>query len=191
MYSDPAFGFSVLCWVVLWVYCLLSARKQKEEKKREPGLERLRQIVPMAAAYFLLLDPGTGYGGLGARFVPARGVLQVAGALLTAAGVALAIRARWHLGENWSARVSIRAGHELIRTGPYRSIRHPIYTGMILATAGTALVIGEVRGLLALAITLISFYLKARKEELWLAEEFPVEFADQAKHTGMFLPRLS
>jgi hypothetical protein len=70
--------------------------------------------------------------------------------LITALGIAFAIWARAHLGANWSAAVSIRADHELIRTGP-------IYTGMILAAIGTALVIGQMRGLLAVAIFIVAF----------------------------------
>jgi protein-S-isoprenylcysteine O-methyltransferase Ste14 len=109
---------------------------------------------------------------------------------LTTAGVAFAIWARWHLGANWSAIVSIREQHELIRTGPYRRVRHPIYTGMLLAMAGTALVLGELRGLLAFAITLFAFYWKARKEEAWLTREFGESFEAHTKQTGMFLPKI-
>jgi protein-S-isoprenylcysteine O-methyltransferase Ste14 len=110
--------------------------------------------------------------------------------VLTAAGVALAMWARLVLGENWSAAVSIRKDHELIRMGPYRTMRHPIYTGMLLGLLGTALVVGEVRGLLALVIVGLGFYLKARKEEAFLAREFGAGFEAHAKRTGMFLPRV-
>jgi protein-S-isoprenylcysteine O-methyltransferase Ste14 len=110
---------------------------------------------------------------------------------LTAAGVGVAIWARWHLGANWSGVVTLKEGHELIRTGPYRSIRHPIYTGILLAILGTALAIGEVRGLVALAIAWGSFYFKARREESFLAQEFGPRFAEHQQHTGMFLPRFS
>jgi protein-S-isoprenylcysteine O-methyltransferase Ste14 len=106
-------------------------------------------------------------------------------------GIAFAIWARAHLGANWSAAVSIRADHELIRTGPYRRTRHPIYTGMIFGAIGTALVIGQMRGLLAVAIFIVAFYRKASKEERWLAQEFGEKFEAHTKHTGMFLPRFS
>ena len=74
--------------------------------------------------------------------------------------------------------------------GPYRTMRHPIYTGMLLGLLGTALVVGEVRGLLALVILGLSFYLRARKEEAFLTREFGAGFEAHAKHTGMFLPRV-
>ncbi len=189
MPSIPAFSLAVCCWMVLWLYWLFSARNQKAAKKRESGSERIRQILPMAACYILLFESRTGYGWLGSRFVPKRPELELAGLLITALGVAFAIWARAHLGANWSAVVSIRADHELIRTGPYRLIRHPIYTGMILAAIGTALVIGEVRGLLATAICLAAFYLKASNEERWLAHEFGEKFEAHTRDTGMFLPK--
>jgi protein-S-isoprenylcysteine O-methyltransferase Ste14 len=182
---------AVCCWITLWVYWFVSARNRKAVKQRESGAERMRQILPMAACYVLLFEPFLGFGWLGWRFVAKRPDVEFAGLLLTVLGVAFAIWARAHLGENWSAAVSIRTSHELIRTGPYRRIRHPIYTGMLLATAGTAIVVGQMRGLLAFAICFTAFFLKATKEERWLAREFGEAFQTHARHTGMFLPRFS
>jgi protein-S-isoprenylcysteine O-methyltransferase Ste14 len=186
-----AFPLAVCCWIILWVYWFLSARNQKSLKKRESGPERMRQILPMAASYILLFEPFMSFGWLGWRFLPKSPALEFAGLLVTALGVAFAIWARAHLGANWSGAVSIRAGHELIRTGPYRRIRHPIYTGMLLAMVGTALVVGQLRGLAAVAICFTAFFLKASKEEQWLAKEFGDAFENHTRHTGMFLPRFS
>jgi protein-S-isoprenylcysteine O-methyltransferase Ste14 len=113
------------------------------------------------------------------------------GLVLAGAGLAFAIWARWHLGRNWSAAVSIREQHDLIRTGPYRVVRHPIYSGLLVAIMGAALIVGEFRVLLAFAIVLALFYLKARKEEAWLPREFGETFQRHAKQTGMFLLRFS
>jgi protein-S-isoprenylcysteine O-methyltransferase Ste14 len=191
MPSSKLFPIAECFWLVFLLYWFLSALRRKAAKKREPGLERLRQILAVGLAYVLMFARVAHYGWLGARFMPENPALAVTGVVMTAAGVAFAIWARWHLGANWSAVVSIRAGHELIRTGPYRAIRHPIYTGMLLGLAGTALTLGEVRGLLSFAITLAAFYAKARKEEAFLAQEFGPRFEEHAKHTGMFLPRFS
>jgi protein-S-isoprenylcysteine O-methyltransferase Ste14 len=185
------FEFCAYCWLAFIVYWLVSALKGKEAKRTETWQERMRHSLPMLAAYILTFVPVSHYGVLGARVVSAYAPLGMTGALITMAGVSLAIWARWHLGTNWSSTVSIRADHELIHTGPYRAIRHPIYTGMLLAFAGTALALGEVRGVLAFAIVLIAFYFKARKEESFLTQEFGERFAERARQTGMFLPRLS
>ncbi|HYL46878.1 MAG TPA: isoprenylcysteine carboxylmethyltransferase family protein, partial [Candidatus Limnocylindrales bacterium] len=96
-----------------------------------------------------------------------------------------------HLGKYWSAEVTIRSGHELIRTGPYAHIRHPIYTGILLALVGTVLVIGEYRALAALAIAVIGFVRKAKKEESFLEGQFGAAFEEHRRLTGFFLPRFS
>lgn len=191
MNTATLFPIATCLWLVFFLYWAISALRSKAAKKTESGAERLKRMIPLAVAYLLLFYNATHLGWLGKRFVTDSSAAAVIGLSLTAAGVAFAIWARWHLGANWSAIVSIREQHELIRSGPYRRVRHPIYTGMLLAMAGTALVLGEVRGLLAFAITLFAFYWKARKEEAWLTREFGERFKDHTKHTGMFLPRFS
>jgi protein-S-isoprenylcysteine O-methyltransferase Ste14 len=189
MYTDPFYLSCLGAWAVLWAYWIASMPRQKAERIAESSGDRARQILPMVATYILLFSPAASYGWLGHRLWPHSRGLEGTMMLVAIAGVAFAIWARRHLGANWSARVSIRAGHALIRTGPYRWIRHPIYTGMILAALGTAGVIGELRGVLAVAITVPAFYLKASKEERWLAREFGQRFAAHARDTGMFVPR--
>ncbi len=135
-------------------------------------------------------------GAAGSASRMARGALcsgsaavQWTGAVLAAVGVGFAIWARRHLGTNWSGVVTLKEGHELIRTGPYRRIRHPIYTGMLLALFGTVIEIGRVAGLIAFAIAWASFTMKARREESFLAEEFGEQFDVHRKESGMFLPK--
>jgi protein-S-isoprenylcysteine O-methyltransferase Ste14 len=178
-------------WILFGVYWLVSAFKRKKTKQRENWGQRLRYVLPLVVASYLLSRPAAHYGWLGTRFVPASDAVGWVGVLLTAAGVAIAFWARWHLGANWSGVVTLKEGHELIRTGPYRTIRHPIYTGILLALLGTAVNLGEVRGLLALAIAWLSFYIKARREESFLTQEFGPGFGEHRRHTGMFLPHFS
>lgn len=113
------------------------------------------------------------------------------GAGLTFAGTILAIWARATIGKNWSAEVQIKQDHQLIRTGPHAHIRHPIYTGILLAVGGSALAVGEYRALLGLAVLGIGFIRKARKEESFLAVQFGRAFEDHQRHTGFFFPRFS
>jgi protein-S-isoprenylcysteine O-methyltransferase Ste14 len=178
-------------WILLGLYWLISSLKLKKIKQRATWRQRLRYGLPLLAAFFLLARPEARYGWLGARFVPATPGVAWLGVLLTAAGVAVALWARWHLGSNWSGVVTLKEGHELIRTGPYRAIRHPIYTGILLGLLGTAMAMGEVRGLLAVAIAWLSFYVKARREESFLIHEFGEKFEAHAKQTGMFLPKIA
>jgi protein-S-isoprenylcysteine O-methyltransferase Ste14 len=177
-------------WALFALYWLVSAFKLKKTKRRETWGQRFLYMLPLVAA-FSLFQPWAHYGWLGARFVPESDAAEWTGVVLTATGVAIAIWARWHLGANWSGVVTLKEGHELIRSGPYRNIRHPIYTGILLALLGTAVTVGEVRGLLAVAIAWLSFYTKARREESFLTQEFGPSFAEHTKRTGMFLPRFS
>ena len=85
--------------------------------------------------------------------------------------------------------MTLKKDHELIGSGPYRRIRHPIYSGMLLAMLGAALTLGEIRGLVAFAVACLSFYYKARKEERFLSGEFGAAFLEHVRRTGMFLPR--
>jgi protein-S-isoprenylcysteine O-methyltransferase Ste14 len=178
-------------WILFGLYWIVSAFKLKKTKKRETWSQRFRYVLPLVFAFYMLSQPGAHYGWLGARFVPASDAAAWIGVVVTAAGVAIAFWARWHLGANWSGVVTVKEGHELIRSGPYRSIRHPIYTGILLALLGTAFAVGEVRGLLAVVIASLSFYIKARREESFLTQEFGDRFAEHRRHTGMFLPRFS
>lgn len=178
-------------WMLFGLYWLVSALKRKKTKQRETVVQRLGYVLPLVVAFYLLSQPGAHYGWLGARFVPYSPAVEWIGVLLTAAGVGVAFWARWHLGANWSGTVTLKEEHELIRTGPYRAIRHPIYTGILLALLGTAVANGEVRALLAVGIAWISFYIKARREESFLAQEFGTGFAEHLRHTGMFLPRVT
>jgi protein-S-isoprenylcysteine O-methyltransferase Ste14 len=189
--SNLWFALCAYAWLGFLVFWFVSALKRKDAKKREAAHERLRQMLPMAATYILLFAALAHYGVLGTRFVPHSDALGLAGTAATLVGLGLAIWARVHLGRNWSAVVSIRVNHELIHSGPYRRIRHPIYTGMLLGLAGTAVALGEVRGILAFCIALAAFYFKARKEETYLTQEFGPSFADHVKRTGMFLPHFS
>jgi len=190
-FASPFDGLNA-CWIIFALYWLVSAFNRKTTKKRETYLQRFGYTVPLVFAFCFLYRPQAHYyGWLGARFVPFSAAAQWAGVALTMAGVAIAIWARFHLGSNWSGVVTLKEGHELIRTGPYRMIRHPIYTGILLGLLGTMVTVGEVRGILALAIAWASFYVKARREELFLTQEFGAAFLEHQRSTGMFLPKLS
>ena len=178
-------------WILFLLYWLVSALRRKKTKQRESIAQRLAYILPLLIAVFLLSDRRADFGWLATRFVPDTLEVAWAGVAVMAVGLAVAIWARLHLGTNWSGTVTLKEGHELIRTGPYRNIRHPIYTGILVGFLGNAIVNGQVRGLVALAIIWASFFIKARREEMFLAQEFGPKFEEHTRHTGMFLPKFS
>lgn len=184
-------NLSNLAWLIFLAYWVFSGRKRKATKQREPTTARIVYIGVMACAYVLLFTEGLDYGPLGHRFVWASPLLGFVGFVLSALGVGFAIWARKHLGENWSATVTLKKDHELIGSGPYRRVRHPIYSGMLLAMLGAALALGQIRGLVAFTVVCVSFYFKARKEERFLSREFGAAFLEHVRRTGMFLPRFT
>jgi protein-S-isoprenylcysteine O-methyltransferase Ste14 len=101
----------------------------------------------------------------------------------------LAVWARRNLGGNWSGVVTLKEGHELIGSGPYRRIRHPIYTGILVGFLGTTIALGRVAGLVGFAIMWASFWIKAQREEAFLGQEFGAKFEEHRERTGMFLPK--
>jgi protein-S-isoprenylcysteine O-methyltransferase Ste14 len=178
-------------WLVFGLYWLVSALKRKRTKQRESYAQRFGYTMLLLVGFWFVFRPEAHYGWLGTRFVPDGPLWSWLGVAITAAGIGLALWARWHLGTNWSGVVTLKEGHELIRTGPYRTIRHPIYTGILIGLLGTAVTLGEIRGLLAIALGWLSFYIKARREESFLSQEFGAAFQEHQRHTGMFLPKMA
>jgi protein-S-isoprenylcysteine O-methyltransferase Ste14 len=182
-------GVMKWAWSLFWVYWLVAAFGRKKTKRHESRLSRLSYTLPLIVAFALLAWPSTHLEWLSYRFVPLSAATDWIGAAVTVAGLWLAVWARRNLGGNWSGTVTLKEGHELIRSGPYRRIRHPIYTGILLGLLGTAIGIGRMKGLVAFAILWVCFAVKARREEDFLAEEFGGQFEAHRERTGMFLPK--
>jgi protein-S-isoprenylcysteine O-methyltransferase Ste14 len=177
-----------LCWLTLGIYWLITAISTKKVAVNEKTGLRVLRLVIIVVLFVLLGTNWLRIGPLGWRFVPLSSGIVWIGVLMTVAGVGLAIWARWRLGRNWSDKVVLKVDHELIRSGPYRYLRHPIYTGILVALAGTAVVIGEWRGVVAVILMAMNYYVKATREEKILAANFGEAFAEHKKRTGFFLP---
>ena len=178
-------------WILLGLYVAFAILRIRDTKQRQSLFTRLPHIAAMIITFILLLERKIHLGVLEKRFLVDSKSWVWIGIGLTACGVGIAMWARSHLGANWSATITIRSSHSLVRTGPYARTRHPIYSGLLLAIAGTALAQGEWRGLLALTIALIAWSIKARKEESWLRDEFGGQFDDYRQSAGFLLPRLT
>lgn len=189
--TAQAFQLSSKIWFAWCIVWLLMAAWSKPSKRREFTWQRLEHVIPMVIGFLLIYNRNFAWSWLAVRLVTENSTIALAGLFLTAGGLLFAVWARIALGANWSGTVTIKSGHNLIRRGPYRWIRHPIYTGLLASLVGTVMLQGEVRSFLGFAIILFALYRKARREEEFLSAEFGDEFAEHAKHTGMFLPRFS
>jgi protein-S-isoprenylcysteine O-methyltransferase Ste14 len=176
-------------WAALGLYWLFRARNTAKATSHEDSLLRWSRLALLAFAVLLLFSPWLRMGLLARRFVPLSNALAWFGVFVTAAAIALCIWSRSHLGANWSDKVVLKADHQLIRTGPYKHLRHPIYSGVLLGILGTALTIGEWRGLLSLVIMTINYCIKARREERILTTQFGDAYRDYSKSAGFPLPK--
>jgi len=180
-----------VAWLIFFAYWLVASFHVNRMERRDSPGQRLGRIFLALVAIYLLNSTDPRLGVLNEEFVRWRPWVLESAVALTWAGLAVAIWARYHIGRYWSAAVALREEHKLIRSGPYARIRHPIYTGILMMMAGTALAIGRYSALLAFAITLAGIVWKARREEALLASQFGEAFEEHRRHTGFFLPRLS
>ena len=173
-------------WLAVWN---VMARRVKEAAQSESAVSRLSHVVPLLIAAYLLVAH-VPLPLLNERFAPPALWLAVLGATLTFAGLAFAIWARFVIAGNWSSYVELKRDHELIIAGPYRWVRHPIYTGLLLAFIGSALAVGEWRGLLAVAIVAASFWRKLKLEEAVMRRQFGETYARYAARVPALIPFL-
>jgi protein-S-isoprenylcysteine O-methyltransferase Ste14 len=176
-------------WVVFVAYWLIGAIKTRATRQQESFASRYAVLLVEIVGYVLIFRESAGIGFLGNRVVPRNLVGPLAGSAFTWMGIGLAIWARYHLAEYWSARVTIKEDHKLIRTGPYARLRHPIYTGLILATIGTAMVIDRWRCVVGVCLVVAGYCFKAKKEESMLTQQFGDAFREHQERTGFLIPR--
>ena len=178
-------------WLVFGLYWLWGWSRVKSAQRREAVLPRiLKYWLPLVLATWLIAAPDHWFhdSWLGKDIYPARYWIAALGALLTALGVAFACWARFVLGRNWSSVVQVKKDHELVQRGPYRWVRHPIYTGVLLAFLGTALAIDQWRAMVCLAVVALSFWFKLRLEERWMCEQFGAAYAEYMRRTKALVP---
>lgn len=159
-------------WVAWVIYWSIAARDAKRDMRQESPASRLGHIVPLVIAGALLWLPTLPGGFLCGRFAPATPATFYAGLAVLVLGLGFTVWARRVLGRNWSGIVTVKQDHELIRSGPYRWVRHPIYTGLLFGFVGTAIARGEWRGVLAVAIVFAALWRKLKLEERWMIDTF-------------------
>jgi protein-S-isoprenylcysteine O-methyltransferase Ste14 len=183
--SEAPFAVLWLAWLAYW---MVAAANVKAVRRREPFATRFGHIALSVLAAALLAFPDRRLTWLDQRFLPPTMIAYWLGLIMLAVGIAFAVWARHDLGRNWSGTVTVKQDHELIRSGPYRLVRHPIYTGLLLAILGTAVAFGEWRGLLAFGLLTGSLLLKLRIEERFMGESFPDEYARYRAEVPALIP---
>jgi protein-S-isoprenylcysteine O-methyltransferase Ste14 len=188
--ADAAMEIASWCWYLLAAVWLLMRFSMKKAKEKESFAEFAEHAIPAIAGFWLIFERSWKWPPLQPRLLPDVPTTWDLGLILVGAGVFIGIWARMALGKNWSGVVTLKDDHELVGSGPYRWIRHPIYTGILLAALGSAMIRGHLQQLVGFAILLAGFYFKARREERFLGQEFGTGFKEHFRRTGMFLPRV-
>ena len=177
-----------LAFFVFWVVFALEAKRSVHDGSWWKGvLFRLILIVaillPLGALRFGNLLGKVGSYETGSSRI----VLGSIGVFLCVSGMALAILARVYIGRNWGMPMSRREDPKLVTTGPYAFVRHPIYTGMLLAVLGTVLVSG-IPWLITLVFICAYFVYSAKTEEKHMLQQFPKEYPEYRKRVKALIP---
>ncbi|MGH7863126.1 MAG: methyltransferase family protein [Candidatus Dormibacteraceae bacterium] len=168
-----------ITWIPFWLYWLAAATSAKQSTVRRRRLP----LTGLSIVAVLVLVRVFRGGSLDVHNL----VLGAIGAVVFATGLALAIWARVHLGHNWGMPMTQRIEPDLVTSGPYRFVRNPIYTGLLLGTLGTALVT-NLTGLIVVALLAGCFYWSAATEERNLVQAFPDCYPAYRARTKMFVP---
>ena len=169
-------------WIVFWAYWLVMAVTTKAERSRWTQFAGVRVGIILVALLLIRLGVFTGHAAAtGNPWLPGMGLA------VFVLGLALAVWARVYLGRNWGMPMSQRADPELVTTGPYRRVRHPIYSGIILAMVGTGIAVSPY-WLIAAAILGAYFLFSAVIEERTMAKLFPAAYPPYKRATKMLIP---
>jgi protein-S-isoprenylcysteine O-methyltransferase Ste14 len=177
----------VACWVIFMLVWLVSARFVKPTAERSGANRRLvTLVIPFYGAFLLFWSEPPGW--LGLLLVPHTATAFDLAMILALAGLAVSLWARFTLAGNWSGDVTLKEGHELVSRGPYRYVRHPIYTGVLLLFLGTAICIGRLTGFVAFVLMLVGFWVKLKQEEALLTRHFPAAYPAYKARVKALIP---
>jgi protein-S-isoprenylcysteine O-methyltransferase Ste14 len=188
LYAIPRpMGLAVVLILLFSVYWSVVSKNSKPAESSESTASRQFHLILINGGMIVLI---LSIPGLTGRFLPQSRVLVAAGLAIEGAGILLAVWSRQVLGSNWSGEVRIATGHQLVRSGPYRRIRHPIYTALLAMYGGTMLVSGEWHALMAMVLITLAYLRKRRMEETALAAAFGDEFTAWRRNTWALFPAI-
>lgn len=176
------------CWILFVVVWLIAATLTKRSVYHENRLARLRYTIFLALGVWLLFRGARLRFPFNVSIIPRNDLIAAIGAIACVVGLVFCIWARLVLGRNWSGTITLKEDHELITRGPYRWVRHPIYTGLLAMCVGTMLVTDHVAGFLGLALIFVSIWIKLRYEEALMLRQFPTEYPQYRKRVKTIIP---
>jgi len=187
--AKPSWGMltSGAIWVGLTIYWAAQAKAPTPTVKAESRGASLKHAAWREIGLLLLFIPIPLLNG---AVLPGGPLHQFVGLGVQLLGAWFYFYAKGYLGRQWSSSISIKTDHQLITTGPYRFIRHPMYTAMIAMALGTAIVSTRVHALIGVAFVTLSYVIKIGIEEVWLSEQFGAQHEEWRRHSWKLLPPL-
>ncbi len=177
----------IACWWIFLVVWVVNAARTKATAEKQSAADMMAHRVPVGLGWWLLIVPKLG-PDMDRQVLPHTPFLAMTSVVLCVCGLIFTIWARQTLAGNWSADVTFKKDHELIRRGPYHIVRHPIYTGLLAMFLGTAILIGQVRGAVSLVLITIGFWIKLRQEERLMVQHFPEAYPGYRREVKALVP---
>ena len=177
----------IACWLTFLVYWLISAFRVKATAEHQSEVSAAAHRIPVGLGWFLLAFQGLP-PPMNLVLVPRTDWALAIGVVICVLGLFVTIWARWTLAGNWSSDVTFKHEHELVKSGPYRFVRHPIYTGLLLMCLGSAIEIGRLRCGLSLVLVGLGFWIKLKQEEKLLLRHFPDTYPAYRKQVSALVP---
>jgi protein-S-isoprenylcysteine O-methyltransferase Ste14 len=175
-------------WLGLGIVWLVGAFAAKRRARVQSVGSRLLVNAIGVFAVVIGFSKYFRFGWLARPFLPASPVTAYAALALVAVGIGFAVWARVYLGGNWSGIPAIKENHTLVRRGPYALVRHPIYSGLLLAVLGSVIAAPEFRGLVACVLLLVMLSLRARTEERFMTDQFGPEYGEYKGRVKGLIP---
>jgi protein-S-isoprenylcysteine O-methyltransferase Ste14 len=179
-----------ICWGIFFVVWLLAAISTKRTVYHESSTRRLRYLIPVVIGWYLLFRGHRLPHPLNVQIIPQTDAIHIVAAILCVCGLAFCLWARAVLGRNWSGTVTLKENHELIVRGPYRLVRHPIYTGLLAMMIATAIQQAHLAGTIGVVLVFVSFWIKLRYEEEVMLKQFPDHYPAYQQRVKRIIPFL-
>lgn len=173
-------------WAIMAFYWIIEAKINSQTNFSS----EIFSLAKLIFSFFIIYLPLLTDGWLAKELYISNNITNVLGVVLCGVGVIFAMWGRNKLEKNWSGRILIQEQHSFIQTGPYKIVRHPQYTGSILAFFGTSLLLGYIFGFIWSIFLMFGLIVKAKMEEKILANKFPNEYSNYKKKVKMIIPHI-
>lgn len=184
----PYWEIISICWIVFSIYWAIRGIRRRRSKRKAALIFTVLNNGLLYVGFILVLLGRSVPSSLSLLFLPQAIPIHITGTVFVIVGIGFAIWSRQLLRNNWNRDVVIMEDQQFIHSGPYAIVRHPIYTGILLALFGTTLVASTIGSILGFVLALLSLWQKACMEEQLLTTEFGQLYANYQREVRFLIP---